>query len=218
MVLHTSIPAIAAFSIGLLNSKHVNLSKNSIKCLLLILIIAPYYYTLSWADWKNTYFDVIPQKANVEIKDGFGKGLKTNLLYSDIYNWIKLTADKYTSKDDLIISYVSSPMVHMIAKRRPALDNTYIDFAEDSKGYYENSVAKMKLSNRRPKLAFIFERVLILLPQSFKTGETYWPGKQFDLSNSDDPISKYIRNNMKPLDEFVISRPHDHVIRCYIDN
>jgi len=40
------------------------------------------------------------------------------------------TAEKYSSKDDYIISYIYTPMVHMITKRKPALEDTYIDFYE----------------------------------------------------------------------------------------
>ena len=218
MVLYSSIPAVAAFTLILLNNKKISQLSNSLKCLILIIIIIPYYYTLSWADWQNTYFDVIPKKATVTINNGFGKGIKTNKLYLKIYNWIKFNSDKYTKKDDFILSYLSSPMVNMIAKRRPSLENTFIDFEEVPSDYYANSVNRMMLDGRRPKIAFIFDRMPILLPKSFKTGETFWPGIQFKLLNSNDPISKYVRINMNLLDEFTISKTHDHVISCYIDN
>ena len=67
-----------------------------------------------------------PEQANVEIEQGFGKGIKTNQVYKDLYEWISATSQAYSNKDDYVISYVVSSMVHMIAQRRPALEDSWI--------------------------------------------------------------------------------------------
>ena len=48
------------------------------------------------------------------------RALKPIKIYKDLYEWISATSQAYSNKDDYIISYVVSPMVHMIAQRRPA--------------------------------------------------------------------------------------------------
>ena len=70
------------------------------------------------------------------IDQGYGKGIKTNQLYKGLYNWISRTSDKFSSKDDYIIAYVQSSMVHMISKRRPSFADSFITFGLFPESFY----------------------------------------------------------------------------------
>jgi tetratricopeptide (TPR) repeat protein len=127
-----------------------------------------------------------------------------------------VTSDRYTKKDDYILSYVTSPMVHMIAKRRPALDDPFINFAEIPHDYFIKAIAFMKAHRREPKLAFVFEAQpgLISIP-SRDAIEYVWFGDQFRFP-SGDPLSLYVTQNMTFITDFKLQ---DRIIaRCFIDN
>jgi len=115
----------------------------------LVLFLAPFYYTTAWFDWKFTFFDVAPEQANVEIENGFGKGIKTNEIYKNLYDWIGRTSQAYSNQDDYIISYVTTPMVHMIARRRPALSLSNIAFNELPDDYLDKLMDFMKRHKRK---------------------------------------------------------------------
>ena len=127
-VLHSSIPAVAIIACLVLSDACIGKRSYMEKLVVLTLILAPFYITTSLHAWNFTFFDVEPKKANATIEEGFGKGIRTNDVFKNLYDWIRVTSDHYTKKDDYILSYVRSPMVHMIAKRRPALDESFIDF------------------------------------------------------------------------------------------
>jgi len=65
---------------------------------ILILFFSPFYYTTAWSDWKFTLFDVAPEQASAEIETGFGKGIKTNQVYKNLYEWISATSQAYSGK------------------------------------------------------------------------------------------------------------------------
>ena len=155
-VLHSSIPGSPSLPAS---SCPMSLSGNvhTWKTCRLTLILAPFYITTSLHDWNFTFFDVEPRKANATIDEGFGKGIRTNDAFKNLYDWIRVTSDRYTKKDDYILSYVTSPMVHMIAKRRPALDDPFISFSDMPNDYFVKAIAFMKAHRREPKLAFVFE-------------------------------------------------------------
>jgi len=216
-VLQCSIPAVAAIAIAIIYVRNIYKQTYTIKLLILIMFFAPFYIATGWADWSFSFFDVSPRQANVTIEEGFGTGIKTNRVYYGLYGWIRSTSEKYTDKDDFIISYVVSPMVHMIAKRRPALDDTFISFGEVPMGYYDKSISKMKERNRYPKLAFVFESMPALAPISLKDGKYGWFGKQFVFSpQSHDPISRYVLDNMKLKERYQLYE--GIVVRCFVDD
>ncbi len=186
-----------------------------VKLAILILFFAPFYYTTAWSDWKFTFFDVAPEQANVEIETGFGKGIKTNQIYKDLYEWISTTSQAYSNKDDYIISYVVSPMVHMIAQRRPALDESFISFADFPEDYYHKAMEFMKNRGRKPQLAYVFEAMPVLLPVNLEDPARIWHGKQFSFP-SGDPISQYVLANMTQIESFPIS--NELSVRCFLDN
>jgi len=203
-VLYSSIPAIAAMACAILSMEAVKKRSYLVKLTILILFFAPFYYTTAWADWKFTYFDVAPEQANVEIEAGFGKGIKTNQIYKDLYGWISTTSVAYSNKNDYVISYVVSPMLHMIAQRRPALNDSFIDFVDVPHDYYNKAIEFMKNRGRKPQLAYVFEAIPALQPVTLEDPRRMWYNKQFTFPFS-DLISQYILDNMTLIERFRIS-------------
>ena len=214
-VAQIAIPAVAAVSF-MLDSKLKDIKYQQILApIMLILMVGPFYYTTARNDWKFTFFDVQPKQMNTCIETGFGKGIYTNQLYFKLYNWILANASAFTETDDYAISYIVSPMVHMITHLRPSLDDTFINFAKPGH-YYMKCIDQMKQKGREPKIAFIFERMPILSPVSFEKGTVTFPAKEFDFPTSLDPISIYVKTHMTPTSIFKIS--DEHIIRCYVNN
>jgi tetratricopeptide (TPR) repeat protein len=203
-VLHSSIPAVAAIACAIMSMETIKRRVYLVKLAILILFFVPFYYATAWADWKFTFFDVAPEQANVEIETGFGKGIKTNQVYKDLYGWISTTSQAYSNKDDYVISYVLSPMVHMIARRRPALDDTFISFSDLPQSFYHKEIEFMKNRGRKPQLAYVFEAWPALRPITLEDPRRIWMGKQFSFP-SGDPISQYVLANMTQVQRFPIS-------------
>jgi len=215
-VTQSSIPAVAAISCVLTSQLKKMKFQHPLAIITLILLLGPFYSTTARSDWNFTFFDVRPKQAIVTIDRGFGTGIKTNAAYYNLYQWISKNAEKYSDNDDFIISYVVSPMVHMISKRRPSLDDTFINFAKPL-GYYQKSIEFMKKRGRQPKIAFIFEGMPGLVPLSSKGNNTYqWFGKEFVFtSKARDPISKYILGNMALVDKFELSQ--NNKVHFFVD-
>lgn len=207
--LHASILLIAGLSFFFIGESTEKQIRNT---LLLIFILAPFYLTTAWFDWNFTYFDVVPAGADATIESGFGKGIKTNQAYKDLYSWIEKQSSENTNESDYIISYVLSPMVHMITKRKPALDDTFISFGELSFEDADRYVEMMIEKGRLPKMAFMFEYFPALKPISLKKPRYAWMGRQFTFP-SNDPISRYIFHHMELIDTFQL---HPGIlVRCY---
>jgi len=183
--------------------------RQTISIIIVALLLGPFYYTTARHDWDFTFYDVVPKYANVRIETGFGRGIYTNQIYSKIYDWLIANATYFTQPDDYAISYIVSPMVHMITKLRPSLDDTFI-FFEKPNSYFKKCIEKMEQRGREPKIAFIFERWPIIVG-----GAEIFRAKELDFPSSRDPISIYIKTHMTPVSTFKIS--DDHIIRCYVD-
>ncbi|PKN39079.1 MAG: hypothetical protein CVU62_02455 [Deltaproteobacteria bacterium HGW-Deltaproteobacteria-2] len=214
-VLHSSIPAIAAMACVILSMETIKKRIYLVKLAILILFFAPFYYSTAWSDWQYTFFDVAPEQANAEIEAGFGKGIKTNQIYKNLYDWISTTSQAYSNKNDYIISYVSSPMVHMIARRRPALQDPIISFIEEPEYYLHMTMEFMKTRGRKPKLVYVFEAMPALVPIALEEPLRFWQDKQFSFP-SGDPISQYVLANMTLIDRFSIAEGLS--VRCFLDN
>jgi hypothetical protein len=215
-VVFSGIPATAALASVILYHKRIHMCSSSVKLFILILIFLPYYYAIAWSDWKSTWFDVFPEKADVTIEKGFGKGLRTNNVYYNLYEWVTITSEKYTKKGDFMISYVVSPMTHMIAKLRPSLDYSWISLHNIPFETLDKSITLMKKRGRFPKIAFVFESMPALYPISLKGDRYAWLGKQFTFPSSQDPLSRYIRGNMTFVDAFKLYK--GNFVRCFVDN
>lgn len=213
--LYSSIPGVAGLAIYFLHHATIQEKKFPHKLLVLISIITPIYYSTIYHDWKFTFFDVTPDQMNVTIEKGFGKGIKTNALYGKLYEWVGNNAAVFTKPDDFQLSYCVSSMTHMITNLRPSLDDTFISW-EIPGSHYQKAIELMIKKGREPKIAFIFERMPILIPVSVEKGTVAFPGKQFDFMSSQDPISNYVKTHMTPEGMFKIS--DDHIIRCYVNN
>jgi hypothetical protein len=213
-VTQSSIPAVAAIACMLTSHFKPIKYQQPVAIVALMLLLGPFYYTTARHDWDFTFFDLPPKQETVRIEAGFGRGIYTNPIYLRIYDWLATNAAAFTQPDDYAISYVISPMVHMITKLRPSLDETFISFTRPG-SYYEKCIEKMKQRGRDPKIAFIFERQLILLPVSLERGTVTSPRKEFDFIKSQDPISIYVRTHMTPASTFRISK--DNIIRCYVN-
>lgn len=213
-VSQSAIPAVAAIAYMLTPQLKNMKYQHQLAIVTIILLLGPFYYTTAQNDWNFSFYDVSPRQANVSIEEGFGKDIKTNQMYKSLHEWIRKNTEEYSNKDDFIISYVLSPMVHMIAKRRPSLDDTFVSFKKPIE-YYDKSIAKMKERHRCPKIAFVFENVPALVPISLKNGTYRWSGKEFILSKSNDPVSGYVLQNMALVDEFEISS--NNKVSCFVD-
>ena len=100
-------------------------------------------------------------------------------------------------------------------QRRPALDHSFTSQDSRTREFFERSIEKMKKGNRTPRLAFVFERMIGLIASSSAEDEYGWFSKQFDFP-SNDPISRYVADNMFLLDRFYLD---EHVsVMCFIDN
>ena len=225
-ILQNSIPALASFSIVFLaytRSKAKSLGYNA---LVLVMILAPFYGSIIYNNWIYNYDDVLTKDINAEIDKGFGMGIKTNNIYKGLYDWIATTTETYTKPNDFIISYVNSPMVHMIAKRRPSLDDTYIQYTEKPYGYYENALMKMHELKREPRLVFIFYSPPEMVPNNpqyieetgIKPRVNYFrAGRQIEsLIPARDPITNYVINHMYFLEKYNLF--DDMYALCYVDN
>jgi len=186
----------------------------AITLVMVLLLLAPVYYMTAEHDWKFTFFDVQPAQADNRIETGFGRGIYTNRLYVKLYDWLIANATAFTQPGDYAISYAEAPMVHMITGLRPSLDDTFVTFAKD-RDYYEKAIDFMKRKGREPKVAFIFERMPVLVPVDMKKGKVAFLSKEFDFMSSMDPISTYVKTHMHEMSVFRISA--DHVIRCYVN-
>jgi hypothetical protein len=214
-ICQTAIPATAAIALMMTtqfkNMKH----QHVISFVILIFLLGPFYYTTARSDWDFTFFDFQPKQLDVRIESGFGRGIYTNQLYAKLYEWLIANTNAFTKPGDYAISYTVSPMVHMITGLKPSLDDTFITF-EKPEGYYKKAIEFMKKRGREPRIAFIFERMPILLPVSMEKGTVTFPAKGFNFMSSRDPISGYVKTHMTPASTFNIS--NDYVIQCYVDN
>jgi len=213
-ILHASIPILAAIGAFIIGNNKTRLYSTAIRSIFLVLILSPFYINLGLFDWRFTFYDVTPSQAYETIDHGFGKGIHTNKMFKDLYVWIKDTSQRYSGENDYIISYVLTPMAHMIAQRRPSLDDTFIDFMKN-KEYYKRSIEFMKQRHRQPRLAYVFDRPVGFLPISLDEGK-FVPFRPELSPGSQDPISLYIRNNMYLLDQFQAEQ--GFVVQCFVDN
>lgn len=213
-VLDYSIPLVGAMSILILAHKKKVPSHYIIQLLILLMLFAPFYSSTIRFNWLFTCFDVAPKDANVEIDDGFCKGIKTNAVYKNLYVWLETMTEKYTQKKDFIISYTCTAMVHMITKRRPALDESAIDFWIYPPEYYETAINKMKNGKREPAMAFVFETTPAFLSPNLEGDNYYYMYMKLIHFPSNDPVTKYIMTNMQLADEFRIVNGIN--VRCFI--
>ncbi|MFZ5569875.1 MAG: hypothetical protein ACOZF0_05700 [Thermodesulfobacteriota bacterium] len=213
-VLHACIPIIIAAAIWLLQSRKVRSAPILWQAVLLLVTLAPFYVTTALFDWKFTYFDLVPEQMSVTIEKGFGKGIKTNPVYKNLYGWIGELSQQHTDENDYILSYVLSPMVHMIAKRKPSLEDTFVSLPVVPGKYYAEIIEHMKQEGRLPKLAFMFEAMPALVPVSLSDNRYEWFGKQLWFP-SNDPISQYVLQHMELISVFPLTDTNR--IRCYRD-
>lgn len=224
-ILHSAIPLVAACTLATFTLGRKEPCAEIKRPAVLPMLLLPFYITTAWADWTFTYFDVLPWEADARIEQGFGKGIHTNREALKLYTWISTTASSHSKENDYILSYIVSPMVYMIAHRKPALDHSFTDFVSRPPEFFVRSVEKMQAKKREPRLAFVFEyfpAVLSIasLPDDRKAqappGAQYmWFGKHFNFS-ADDPISRYVLKNMYILDEYNITSKS--TVRCFVDN
>jgi hypothetical protein len=217
MVVYSSIPAIAAATCVILSIASIQKRKYIVQLIILFLFFTPFYYTTAWSYWKSNFYDVAPEQSSAVIENGFVKGIKTNTFYRDLYEWISTTSQAYSKKDDYIISYVSSPMVHMIARRRPATDDSYHAFDLLQYNHFERVIEFMKSRKRKPQMAYVFEAMPALL--SINRGNPpviVWQHKQISFP-SDDPISRYVLANMTMVEKFTVSEEFSLYVWCFVD-
>ena len=224
LILHCAIPTVSAITIVIINLEQVRLRSNPFKLIILIIIFAPFYYTTAWSDWNFTYCDVKPKDANAEISEGFLKGIHTNVVYKQINDWIRKNTATYSTNDDYIISYILTPMVYMIAERRPAIEDSFLNPpGEGDQAYYRKVVSKMNKENRHPAMAFVFDNspAINTINEKSKTrfnlkGDKYsFYGVWYNFLVSEDPLAEYIKNNMTMVDSITYL---NHKALCFADN
>jgi tetratricopeptide (TPR) repeat protein len=224
LVLHSAIPTVTAIALIIMNLEPIRPRSNAFKLIILALAFAPFYYTTAWSDWNFTYCDVKPEHANAIITDGFLKGIHTNSVYKQINDWIKQNTAMYSNKDEFIISYILSPMVYMIAERRPAIEESFLCPPVDwYMKRYRPMIENMKASHRLPSIAFVFDNspALITINEKSKIklnlkGDTYnFFGSWYNFQTSVDPLADYIRKNMTMVESITYQ---DHTALCFVDN
>jgi len=207
-----------------MNLEPIRLRSNIFKLIILVLAFAPFYYTTAWSDWNFTYCDVKPKHADVEITEGFLKGIHTNSVYKNINDWIRKNTAIYTKKDDFIISYILAPMVYMIAERRPAIEESFLVppvdwYVKD----YQRIVENIQTRHRILSMAFVFDNSPALNTINEKSkiqlnlkGDTYkFFSPWYNFEKSIDPLADYIRRNMTMVDLITYE---NRTTRCFVDN
>ena len=224
LILHCAIPTVTAIALMIINLEPIRLRSNAFKLIILILVFAPFYYTTAWSDWNFTYCDVKPKHADAEITEGFLKGIRTNGVYKQLNDWIRKKSATYSNKDEFIISYILTPMVYMIAERRPAIEESFLTPPEDwYMNHYRTMIKNMKASSRLPAMAFVFDNSPAINTINEKSkirfnlkSDTYsFFGLWYDFQKSIDPLADYIRRNMTMVDSITYA---DHTARCFVDN
>jgi hypothetical protein len=231
-VLYSSIPVVGCIGILILSLENVRARSYFARFIILLIFFAPFYYSTAWSVSRHSGYDVSPAQVNAEITEGVGRGIRTNAVYARLYDWIRFTAGRYTTKDDFIISYVVSPMVHMITKRRPALGESWIDLHNFTPEYLKTAITHMEKSGRDPKIVFIFDRRPALLPVirlqepiyfwwkepvdfGLKQTVYLWSDQEISAPSS-DPISQYVAGHMHLVDTL---RLYDDVfVYCFLRN
>jgi len=193
---HCAIPTIGAITLVTFSNQRIKKELPIANFVLLLAFLFPFYYQTAWSDWTFTYFDLHPSRLDMTIQDGFGKGIKTNRLYSQLYSVISQNAEFFSNMDDFIISAALTPMVHMITKRRPALDDSFIDPAPALMDYYEKSIEQMKRQGRYPVMGFIFENSPAFGRIPLKSSQEIFFSPKYPYPFN-DPVSNYIRDNME---------------------
>lgn len=217
IAVYSSIPLTAAICFSILSFNTLQKRPLIIRWLIIVFFWAPFFSAMAYERWQFNFYDVSPRQATATIDEGFCKGIKTNQIYKNLHNWIRKTSAAYSTKNDFIISYVSSPMVHMIAQRRPAADDSYIAFDVMPQSYYEKALAFLKTRDRKPRLVYVFEAMPALIPLN-SNGSYFalWMEKQITFP-SDDPFSDYVIKNMTLIERFTISEELSIYARCFID-
>lgn len=166
-----------------------------------VTMFLPFYYNLAWADWKFTYFDVPPSKMTHTISKGFGAGIKTNVVFHSIAEWMEKKAAQYSDPTDFAIVLDETSMGYMLIKRRPALNHSYTGWG-GSPALRRDAVAIMIREQRVPRIAFRFVRAPMFFPLSLKAGTFTIAGRR--NFGADDPVSNYIQANMVLTDKIQI--------------
>ncbi|MFZ5569869.1 MAG: hypothetical protein ACOZF0_05670 [Thermodesulfobacteriota bacterium] len=208
-LMHCAIPAMAAVTLFLTHHQFFKTKSIAIQIFSIIICFGPFYYEIGWSDWRHTYFDVSPEKMDTVIKQGFGAGIKTNSVYSSIYGWVESRTNEFSNPDDFMISTVLNPMAHMIAKRRPALVDSFLNPGSPAfSRAHQSWVERMIRDKREPVLAFVFENTPAFSAQSLSgTGHSFFQGLfAYPQYDSNDYIIDYITKNMEPLETIRISR------------
>ena len=213
-VLHCAIPSVTAIAIIIFYSKRLRSRSYLTKIIVFSLCLFPYYFTTAWSDWRFTYFDVVPEQMDTKITYGFGKGIKTNQLYADLYDWIALRAELFSEQNDFMISSVLTPMVHMIAKRRPALKCSFLCPIKSIIEKYKIWVENMEQEGRNPTISFIFENSPAVSNYDLKDDNRLMFQPWFVYPNN-DPVTKYITQHMQFVDGVKYGK--DLAVRFFFD-
>ncbi len=223
LILHCAIPTVTALTIVIINLEQIKLRSNAFKLIILVVAFAPFYYTTAWSDWNFTYCDVKPKDANAEITEGFLKGIHTNGIYKQINDWITKNTATYSNDDDFIISYILTPMVYMIAERRPSIEQSFLNPPDERMvKHYKTMIDKMLASKRNPAIAFVFDNTPALNTINEKSkirfnlkGEKYsFYGPWYNFGGSQDALAGYIKNNMTMVDSITYQ---NHTAQCFVD-
>jgi len=114
-------------------------------------------------------------------------------------------------------------MVYMIAKRRPAIEESFLNPPEGwYVEHYQKMVENMKVSHRFPAMAFVFDNSPAFNTFDEKSkirfnlkGDTYSLfGPWYHFEKSIDPLAEYIRKNMTLVESLSYL---GHTARCFVD-
>ncbi len=170
-----------------------------VRAAVLLLLTGPFCYLVAWADWRFTYFDLPPHQLTEVVETGFAKGIRTNPFYHLMIRWMADRSARLSGPEDRVIAMDRAPMVHMITRRKPALNHSWLGMAR-SASLRQDAVTQMLASGREPKLAFVFLVPPLFYPISLKDGTAGIGGPIPYLRT--DPIYRHITQTMKPVDLF----------------
>ncbi|MEW6312656.1 MAG: hypothetical protein AB1513_01210 [Pseudomonadota bacterium] len=195
-----AIPIVMAITLYFLWVARRRLSE-TVSAFLLIMVIAPIYFHLTWSNWSVIRSDAPLKHLTYTIEEGFAKGIKTNKLYAGLIQWMEHTANQYSAEGDLAIVFDSTPMGYMLIKRRPALNHSWSGWG-GSKRLRIDAMNDALQRNRLPRIAYRFIRLPVIIHPPEKNGPlTVAPTVNY---SPDDPVSNYVMSQMRLVDVFSI--------------
>ena len=201
--LYVAIPVTMAFALFIIRHLERRYSASQhVVATAIIVILFPFFFHLARADWRFTFFDLIPEKLVHTVSGGFADGIKTNTVNASMIRWMEMTSSTHSSDGEFAIVMDETPMGYMLIKRRPSLNHSWIGWGQ-SFSLRQDSLEEMLRENRQPRIAYRFLHLPYLIPISLKDGTFSLAPNKYYAPN--DPISAYVTTRMQLIDTFFVN-------------